>query len=268
MAEEIHPGSFVGDSIEEFKKLPTWGKFAIGGIAILVVYLGIRAYMSKGNASGGIASGNLEPTNNVAGSQSPFPTVSSGGTNVPLLPSNVNPVYDQQGGLVGYQNAPTPPAQVGATPNPPNSPSPFSGFFGLIGANAKVNIAKSGLASDSTYVNAQGQTVPLSGLISGTDKVVQGSNNRVWYTDSGGQHLLTSGSGPAIDPRTNTPYVAPPAQGAGGISWQSRIRRLTHYTPQYGDNMNEIATKLGLTSWQDFGIDHFVHGESIAIPRG
>ncbi len=256
---EMHPASWLGDGVEEFKKLPTWGKFAIGGIAILVVYLGIRAYQSRGNAStSSIASGSLQPTSNPAGSQQPFPSIASGNTSVPLLPSSVNPVYDQQGGLVGYQQqAATPPSQVGSTPNPP-AQDPFSNFFGLLGKNASVNF------QNRTYTNAQGQSVPIP--IPTSDKLVQGSQGRVWYTDNGGQHLLTSGQGPAIDPRTNTPYVAP-AQGGGFESWQSRMRQLKSYTPQYGDNMNEVANKLGLKGgWRAFGVDAFEHGKAVSIP--
>ncbi len=269
---DIHPGSWIGDSVEEFKKLPTWGKIAIGGIGILVVYLGIRAYQANQasgsvNAAGAAQATTLPATSNAAGSQSPFPSVTSGSSSVPLLPSGVNPVYDSSGGLVGYQQqAATPPSQVGSTPNAPTQ-DPFSNFFGLIGANGKVNIAQDKLASDSTYVNAQGQTTSLSSLIPGTDKVIQGSDNRVWYTDNGGQHLLTSGNGPAIDPRTNTPYVAP-AQGGGFESWQSRVRQLRTYTPQYGDNMNEVANKLGLKGgWRAFNVDAFEHGKAITVPR-
>ncbi len=265
---DLHPASWLGDGVEEFKRLPTWGKYAIGGIALLVVYFGIRAYQNKGSTSTNISTnGSLQPTSNTGGSQSPFPMVStSGGSSVPLLPSNTNPLYDPSGGLIGYQQATTPPSQVGATPNPPTQ-DPFANFFGLIGANGKVSIAKSGLASDSTYVNSSGQSVSLSTLLPGTDKITQGSNNRVWYSDNGGQHLLTSGTGPAIDPRTNTPYVAP-AQGGGFESWQSRMRQLKTYTPQYGDNMNEVALKLGLKGgWKEFSVDTFEHGKAINIPN-
>ncbi len=44
MPETVHPGSWIGDSVEEFKKLPTWGKLAVGGLAIFVVWLGYSAY--------------------------------------------------------------------------------------------------------------------------------------------------------------------------------------------------------------------------------
>lgn len=303
MAGEVHPGSWLGDSVEEFKKLPPWGKVAVGGIFVVVAYLGYSAYKNGVANSGSSQATTLPATSNAPGSSSPFSMVG----NTPLLPSDVNPLYDPSGNLVAYQqgssvpasaptssvptSAPTP-TQVGATPNPPstNPVKAVAGYLGLLGPNAQVNIAKDGLASDSTYVNAQGQTVPLSSLIPGTDKVVQGSQNRVWYTDAGGQHLLTSGTGGAVDPTTNqlvsNGSTSAPAvtnqqntqtttnvnKSSGGAfeSLQSRIRALTQlqsYTPQYGDNMNEVANKLGLKGgWRAFGVDSFQHGTPVTIP--
>jgi hypothetical protein len=248
----------MNELMEKFKSLPMWGKVVvIGGIG-LIAYLGIKAFTGGGGSSQATS---LQPTSNTAGSQSPFPSVTSGQSSVPLLPSNVNPLYDSQGNLTGYQQAATPPSQVGATPTTPTVPKPvdpFANFFGLLGANVKTNL------STRTYVNASGASVPIP--VPASDKLTQGSDNRVWYSDAGGQHLLTSGTGPAIDPRTNTPYVAP-SGGGGGQSWQSRIRGLTHYHPQYGDNMNEVAAKLGLSSWRDFGTDSFMHNNPLIIPR-
>jgi len=268
MSEDIHPGSFVGDTVEEFKKLPTWGKILVGVIGVVVLYVGYRILTSKGSAP--TSGGSLPPTSNSAGSQSPFPSVASGNSSVPLLPNNVNPVYDQSGGLTAFQQA------APSTPATNNPITAIAGYLGLLGPNAHINIAKSGLASDSTYVNSQGQTVSLSSVIPGSDKVTQGSENRVWYTDSGGQHLLTSGTGPAIDPTTNTPAVTNQQNtqttvnkntGGGGQSWQSMIRRLNNYHPQRGDNMSEVAFKLGLNGWKSFNVDSFEHGNPVRIPR-
>jgi hypothetical protein len=153
----------------------------------------------------------------------------------------------------------------------------IAGYLGLLGPKVAVN------AQTRTYTNAQGQQVPLP--IPASDKIVAGGQGRVWYTDQGGQHLLTSGVGPAIDPTTNGPASSSSASsspavikqsnsqtqtstGAGGESWQSRMRqRAKTYTPQYGDNMNEVAAKLGLKGgWQAFGVPSFEHGVPINIP--
>lgn len=295
MAENLHPGSFVGDTVEEFKKLPVWGKVLVGVIAVAVAYLAYEYFANRGSSgiqptliSGGATSGG---SSGASGSQSPFASVPSGNSNVPLLPSNVNPVYDAQGNLVGYQQSASTSPQTSTTPSSSSSNpvSAIAGYLGLAGPNAKINIAQDKKASDSTYVNAQGQTVPLSTLIPGNDTVVQGSDNRVWYTDSGGQHLLTSGTGPAIDPTTNKPVQSnTPAvtnqqnssttvtkntgQGAGGESlasfWQAFIPRLQNYHPQIGDNMNEVAHKLQLRGgWRMFNTSQFDANQPVSIPQ-
>lgn len=73
MADDVRPGSWVGDTVEEFKQLPMWGKIAVGGVAALVAGLGIYEYRKKqqtgtspvpgaGSASM-LGGGNLPPTN-------------------------------------------------------------------------------------------------------------------------------------------------------------------------------------------------------------
>lgn len=268
---EIHPGSFVGDTVEEWKKLPTWGKFAVGGgLALIVIYL-IYTRSQGGKSTGtttsasGMMSGNLPATNDTS-SQAPagaFPGVQSGGNNVPFLPSGINPVYDAQGGLVAFQQAAAgnPSASGSVSPPPSNTPpasNPLA-YMGLLGANANVNF------KNNTYVDSTGKSVPIP--IAAGDKLVQGSQGRVWYTDSGGQHLLTSGSGPAINPTTNKPF-----QGGGGESWQSHTRGLREYTVSYGDNLHTIASQLrikgGLPAWLEHNGNptDFFHGMTLKVP--
>jgi hypothetical protein len=45
------------------------------------------------------------------------------------------------------------------------------------------------------------------------------------------------------------------------------MRGIRTYTPQIGDNMNEVAAKLGLSGgWRAFGVDTFQHGVPVPIP--
>jgi hypothetical protein len=257
--EGVHPGSWVGDSVEEFKKLPTWGKALAVGTLVLVAYLGYKAYSSNKSGPALSQQGNLPPTNNPQGSSSPFPQVSSGDTSVPLLPSDVNPIFNGAGSLVGYQSTPTqntatPPTQVGATPNQPN---PITSFFvrDQMGSvqNKGVPIRATPGGSITGYAG-YGSSLSLSGdAVSGPSNNpqtpgVQNSTN--WYKTSTGGYV------------SSADVVS---KGSGGMSWQSRVYRLTHYTPQTGDNMNEIARKLGYSGWQDLG-NEFRHGERIKLP--
>jgi hypothetical protein len=127
MPENIHPGSFVGDSVEEFKKLPTWGKVLAAAGLGLAAYLGYRAYQSNAASAQSAAAGTAGISSTTAGTQSPFPMVG----NLPLLPNNVNPVYDSSGNPIAYQQGPTPPPPTPA-PNPPpvsgGPPGPDAGF--------------------------------------------------------------------------------------------------------------------------------------------
>jgi hypothetical protein len=265
----MESGSWLGDAVEEYKAMPTWGKVVTAGIGIGVVLYALHVYQTKGSSStssgvsvGSTQSGTQSPYPMVSdgstqsGTQSPYPMVSDGSTSVPILPSTVSPVYNPSNGdLTAYQQTST-----STTPASTSSTNyATQGYYGLLGANANVNI------QNSTYMNSSGQSVPIP--IASGDKLVQGSQGRVWYTDGGGQHLLTSGSGPAIDPTTNTPVTA--STGGGGESWQSYHRslrpKLTHYTVQHGDNMNEVANKLGMNSWKDFGVNTFKAGDRLPI---
>ncbi len=119
----VHPGSWVGDSVEEFKKLPTWGKLAIAGLFIVavVVFIKMRQSAASTSASGtvgaasnglGIPSGATDTTGYTAGMSG-----SNGSTPTP------QPI--QQGG----GNPPTgttPPTHTGGpAPTPrPHPPTP------------------------------------------------------------------------------------------------------------------------------------------------
>lgn len=282
MAEDIHPGSFVGDTIEELKKLPMWGKVLLGAAIVIVLYLlYLKFSQNQGSAPSPIAQGNLQPgiPGGSSDVQSPFPSVPAGQSSYPLLSSNTSPIYDAQGNLIAFQSQQTPtapaqsptasvqPAPVPSFINQPGNPPPnqsnpvkaVASYLGLLGPNAAVNF------QNRTYKNSAGQWVPIP--IPASDKLVQGSQNRVWYTDAGGQHLLTSGVGPAINPTTNTKVA-----GGGGMSWQSYLHKIRTYTIQPNDNLASRAAQLrikgGLPAWLDFNGNPstFMVGDTLKVP--
>lgn len=113
MADEVRPGSWVGDTVEEFKQLPIWGKIAVGGVAVLVAGIGIYEYRKKQQTGTSPAPG--------SGSASML----SGGSLPPTSdPQNVigtagNPVM----GPPGPQGVPGPQGPAGApAPTPPQVP--------------------------------------------------------------------------------------------------------------------------------------------------
>lgn len=258
--------SYLDDVKAEWAKLPTWGKIGIGGgIGVVLLLLVLKHQQSTGTttSASGLTSGSLPATNDTS-SQAPagaFPGVTSGSSSVPFLPNGVNPVYDAQGGLVAFQQAAAGNPSAGGSVSPPPTPTanPLA-YLGLLGANANVNF------KNNTYIDSTGKSVPIP--IASGDKLVQGSAGRVWYTDTGGQHLLTSGSGPAINPTTNTPFTG----GGGGESVQSYARGLREYHVSYGDNLHTVANQLrikgGLPAWLEHNGNptDFFHGMTLKVP--
>ena len=128
MSEEglTHPGSWVGDSLEEFKKLPTWGKIAAGGALVAVVGIAIYEKNKAGksgvgtalSSSGASGAATTDPNALLGGTQSPFGQIPSGnGNSVPLIPWGDTPIFDKLGNLIGWQ-------QPGPTPTPTPNPPP------------------------------------------------------------------------------------------------------------------------------------------------
>jgi len=130
MPENVtYHGSAFGDVAEEWHKLPTWGKFAVGGLFIAVAGIGYYEF-SKSKSSGvtpqGSSAGSAADLAGAGANQ--FPTVPGGNTGtVPVLPGGVCPVFDSSGNLVAFGpcTAPTstskPPPVVKKHPksNPP-----------------------------------------------------------------------------------------------------------------------------------------------------
>jgi nucleoid-associated protein YgaU len=115
MAEDVKPASWVGDTVEEFKRLPTWGK-----IAIAVVFIGVAvfAYIQLKNASA-----NNSTTSSTGNSSGTDLSSLLGSANNPSLPPTTNtgstpPTSGGTGAGAGI-GAPT------MTPTAPASPPPF-----------------------------------------------------------------------------------------------------------------------------------------------
>ena len=137
--QAIHPGSWVGDVTEEWKKLPTWGKWTVGIIFLAVIILALYELHKNNQASQGAATTQAAgPGTSGAGagigassdgaSQSAYPQTSSGGTGtVPILPQGIQPVFDANGNLIAFGPTSSTAASVAATspsPSPETAPSP------------------------------------------------------------------------------------------------------------------------------------------------
>jgi len=107
---------------------------------------------------------------------------------------NHNPTQPGPSAPPGTPASPSSPGEHPIEPGTtyPTDPVPYAG---LLGSNVAVDFTK------RTYKNAQGQDTPLP--IPASDSLIQGSQNRVWYVDSGIQHLLTDGVGAPV---TNSGY--------------------------------------------------------------
>ena len=139
--KEVHPGSWLGDAAEEWKKLPTWGKWTVGIIFLAVIVIAFYEYRKNQQASQGAATtqaagdtglgtaggGGIGGTSN-GGSTSTFPQTSSGSAGtVPVLPQGVQPVFDANGNLIAFGPTPSTAATVAATsptPSPVTAPTP------------------------------------------------------------------------------------------------------------------------------------------------
>lgn len=124
MAEEgVHPGSWLGDAVEEFKKAPTPAKIGIVVAFVAVAGIGFYEYnKSKGSSSG--VSGASSPSTDLQagnnGGAQQFSTVPGGNTGtVPVLPAGLQPLFDAAGNLIGFEPSSTPttttPAPGGGT---------------------------------------------------------------------------------------------------------------------------------------------------------
>lgn len=127
--EGVKPGSWVGDSVEEFKKLPPWGKGLAALALIGAAGIGFYEYQKSKNSgtavsSTGSTTAATDPNAAAGGLQSPFgqvPTSAGNGSTVPVIPWGDTPIFDGQGNLIGWRQ-----------PNP-NQPPGFTLPAGLSG---------------------------------------------------------------------------------------------------------------------------------------
>lgn len=121
--------AWLEDALEEYKKLPMWGKIAAGGA--IVATAGLAYYEHRkgqgattSNAIGGALTGpsSATDTSGAGGNSSIFPMTNG----VPILPPGYNPIYNPSSGtLEGYQQPPPPtPPTGGGTILPAPVPTP------------------------------------------------------------------------------------------------------------------------------------------------
>lgn len=227
----------IKDLFHTIRKSPALMVTVIAGI-LIVGYILIKYGPS---AQGGASTSTPDTAGGLA-------RATGGGSYTPFMQEVIEPIILQitpyggptpaggtvsspTGGTTGTSPSPgtgiTMPPPGGGTSTQGTSTIPSSeghtqgGFFGLLGPNAQINTA------NKTYTNAQGQQVPLP--IPPGAKVVQGSQNRVWYTYNNQQYLLTSGNGPG----SATPVQAPGSQfqsASGGTTNQQNTQSSQNVT--------------------------------------
>lgn len=165
----VKPASWVGDSVEEWKKLPPWGKIVVFGIAGAVIFIGYRQWQANRNspsASGSAATGPNSPSLtdlSQAGSVgNPFNTLGGPG----------NPIIGAQGpagpqGIPGIttvvQSAGTPtgtPAPPSPAPKPAVPPTPKLSTYTVVpGDNLSAIAARLGVQGGWQALYNQNKTV-------------------------------------------------------------------------------------------------------------
>lgn len=172
--------AMLEDAVEEFKKMPTWGKVGIG--LGFVGVIGLALYMRAQNANS--------------------TTATTAQTGAAQLADSL-PATDLSG---GGASGPT------ATSTSTTSSNPIAAFTnllsgtngnGLLGSGATVYSAGSG----QVYASQPGGiTALLSSILPAGTKVYQGGQGRWWYQLPGEttQYLLTSGAGPAVNTGSGT----------------------------------------------------------------
>ncbi len=147
---------FLKQGVEEFKKLPTGGKIAVGALFVTVAGIGLYEYTkSKGQNSA-----TLPGTDTTGTASSQYPTVPGGSSGqVPVLPGNINPVFDAAGNLVAFGPGSTP-----AATTPTSTPDAIAAFQQRFGSSPEIR--RSG--SNWYYVENGKNTLLSSFFPSGT----------------------------------------------------------------------------------------------------
>lgn len=107
----------VGDIVGEFKQARPPEKILIVGGVVAVAIIAYVIYR-RGQAQ----SAQSATTSGTPGQQQGgIPSVSLGNGQVPLLPSDVKPIFDNAGNVIGFQQSPT---QTPTSTTPPTTPNP------------------------------------------------------------------------------------------------------------------------------------------------
>lgn len=114
--KSIHPGSWVGDTVEEFKKLPVWGKILIAVIVAAVIFLAIRARQKAASQSTSATVGTAGDGSMGIGGSTADMSGASSSTPTPQ-PGSGQPTAS--GGNPPVAGPITPPTHTGGSPPPP-----------------------------------------------------------------------------------------------------------------------------------------------------
>ena len=193
--------SWLGDALEEYKRLPAWGKWATVLAFIGVAGIGFYEYRKNQGTSG---------VNQVAGLPGQAGATSNGALNNLDMQTLANSIA----GLVNAQQTPIQPngpsGGTGPTNNPgpqqppPNGPLPNTLFYpntNIVKAVPGTILPGSKVITGGTdtrgirfwFENAQGRSLLFAP--SGST-VVQGGQGRLWLKSPGQQQVLLTGNAP------------------------------------------------------------------------
>jgi hypothetical protein len=262
--------SWIGDSVQEFKKLPTWGKIGIGAAVVGVAAFGYiqwkQSQASGTNVAGSLVPGGSPSTSGGAsgGSQSPYSSTTSNGNTVPILPFGVTPIYDGAGNLIGFQQGPasTGGSNTGGSNGGSNGGSTGGSNGGSTGSSSIITDPFNVYPAQNAYTNSQGQTVynPIMPSEAGKALVASADKTTGYIAPTTaapkGTVIVAPGANSA-----NSEYLSAwvgydnsPQQlgrGGGGMSLASLIHmpKLTTHTVLPGETFAKLVHQLGV-DWQ------------------
>lgn len=224
--------------VADLKKTPK--PILVGGAALLAVggFLIVRGNQPPASHA---APSQTDTTANNPTSLSPFGIVPTS-QGVPVLPSNVNPIYGPTGDLVGYQQQPQqqPSPTTPATPNlPPHTVLEPSGVLAYEGA-----LGRGAFLPGYKQFSTEGKLYNVN-LPSGA-KIVPGDQGRVWMDYQGRSYLLTAGSGNRVTNSTiwqGPNLLTPVSNGTGGGPSVSQFGK-SFYAVQHEMDFKRLAQWL------------------------
>ena len=235
------PGAFE-DLYATFKKMPMWGRIAVGvvtlGVIIFAIYIGHqRAAAAAAQNSTTLNPGSampFSPASQFGGT--PSLTTSSGystvpganGSNVPVWNSTMQPIFDAMGNLIGWE-----------PPPPPAPPPPPGGGGGGGGSQGQQTLSQFLPQSWVNFLygnggNPGGTTPNGAGLLGQGATITGGADGRIWYTPQGGTQQLLN------------PLLLPGGKvisGGSGRFWEIFPNgQEVLLTSGSGGNVNEVNT--------------------------